>query len=378
MSDTITRLRLVRTESVGPQTYRRLMARFGTAEAALDALPALFRNAGRNRVPAIPSVSAARRELDRHAALGARVLFLGDPDYPSPLAALPDAPPMIAVAGDVSLLSRPALAVVGARNASANGRRLAEDIAADLAERGFPVVSGLARGIDGAAHRGALRTGTTIAAIPGGMDKIYPPEHGELQREIARLGAVIAEAPPGTAPIARHFPKRNRIIAGLALGVVVIEAALRSGSLITARFAAEYGREVFAVPGSPLDPRARGGNDLIRQGAHLVESAVDILFNLPLGIEASAAAATEMAVDEAGVAPDPVAPPAHAEPDVGELDAARDGIASLLSASPMTVDEIGRHCQFSPSALSAALMELELAGRIETLPGNRVGLIGAP
>ena len=378
MSDTITRLRLVRTESVGPQTYRRLMARFGTADAALDALPALFRNAGRNRVPAIPSISAARRELDRHAALGARVVFLGDPDYPSPLAALPDAPPMIAVAGDVSLLSKPIIAVVGARNASANGRRLAEDLAADLAERGFPVVSGLARGVDGAAHRGALRTGTTIAAIPGGMDKVYPPEHGELQRDIARLGAVIAEAPPGTAPIARHFPKRNRIIAGLALGVVVIEAALRSGSLITARFAVEYGREVFAVPGSPLDPRARGGNDLIRQGAHLVESAGDILLNLPLGIEAAAAAATEMAVDEAGVAPEPVRPPAPAEPDGMELDAARDGIASLLSASPMTVDEIGRHCQFSPAALSAALMELELAGRIETLPGNRVGLIGAP
>lgn len=378
MSDTITQLRLVRTESVGPQTYRRLMERFGTAEAALDALPALFRNAGRNRVPTIPSVSAAERELDRHAALGARVLFLGDPDYPSPLAAIPDAPPMIAVAGDVSLLSRPAIAVVGARNASANGRRLAEDIAADLAERGFPVVSGLARGIDGAAHRGALRAGTTIAAIPGGMDKVYPPEHGELQRDIARLGAVIAEAPPGTAPIARHFPKRNRIIAGLTLGVVVIEAALRSGSLITARLATGYGREIFAVPGSPLDARARGGNDLIRQGAHLVESAADVLLNLPLGIEASAAAATAQPVDDAGIAPEAPPPPVVADTDKLERDAARESIASLVSASPMTVDEIGRHCQFSPAALSAALMELELAGRIETLPGNRVGLVGAP
>lgn len=366
-------LRLIRTEGVGPQTYRRLRARFATPEEALAAIPALARAGGRVRPPVVPNAGDIRRELDRHDQLGARLLFLGEPDYPKLLGLLPDAPSMIAVRGDVGLLHKPCVAIVGARNASINGRRVAEDIAAELAASGRPVVSGLARGIDAAAHAAALRTGITIAAIPGGMDVVYPPEHKDLQARIAEAGVIVAEAPPGTAPIARHFPKRNRIIAGLALGVVVIEAALRSGSLITARYALDYGRELFAVPGSPLDARARGGNDLIRQGAHLTESAADVLYNLPdePGALFSGARISPAA---AGLAE----PPAADETDEFELRRARQDIPSLLSASPVTVDELALHCQCSPSAMVSVLMELELAGRIETLPGNKIGLLLRP
>lgn len=373
MTDRLAQLRLIRTEGVGPQTYRRLLARFSTAESALDAIPALARAGGRARSLFMPSAADIRREFDRHARLGARLIFLGDADYPPLLALLPDAPPMIAVKGDASLLLKPIVAVVGARNASANGRRIAEDIAAELAASGRPVVSGLARGIDGAAHQAALRAGTTIAAIPGGMDVVYPPEHKDLQARIAEAGLVVAEAPPGTAPLARHFPKRNRIIAGLALGVVVIEAALRSGSLLTARYALDYGRELFAVPGSPLDPRAKGGNDLIRQGAHLTETAADILLNLPDQPGAMFPGA-RIVPTRPGLAepPSPVAPEPH------ELRLARRQVPDLLSATPVPVDEIARHCQFSASVLAIVLTELELAGRIETLPGNKIGLILAP
>ncbi|WP_201729121.1 DNA-processing protein DprA [Acidocella sp. C78] len=370
MSDPATLLRLIRTEGVGPQTFRRLRERFASPEEALDALPGLARQGGRRGGLRSPSLAEIRRELDRHAELGASLLFLGDADYPPLLALLPDAPPVIAVKGDIALLRRPVVAVVGARNASANGRRIAADIAGDLAAAGHPVVSGLARGIDAAAHAAALREGGTIAAIPGGLDVIYPPEHRDLQARIAEAGAVIAEAPPGTAPLARHFPKRNRIIAGLALGVVVIEAALRSGSLLTARYALDYGRELFAVPGSPLDARARGGNDLIRQGAGLVESAADILANLPLTPGAPFAGARQPALRPG------FAEPAAAPPETSEvLDRARREIRKLLSASPVSVDELSRHCQFSTPVIVAVLAELELAGRLETLPGNRVCLL---
>ena len=373
MIDQVALLRLIRTEGVGPQTYRRLRARFDTPEEALAAIPALARAGGRAKAPFVPNAGDVRREIDRFDTLGATLLFLGEPDYPKLLALLPDAPPMIAVLGDVAILHKPIVAVVGARNASVNGCRVAADIAAELAASGRPIASGLARGIDAAAHVAALRTGTTIAAIPGGLDVVYPPEHKALQAEIAERGVLIAEAPPGTAPMARHFPKRNRIIAGLALGVVVIEAAVRSGSLITARYALDYGRELFAVPGSPLDARARGTNDLIRQGAHLTESAGDVLMNLPDRPGALFA--------DARIAP---APPGFAEPvallesGASELDRARRDIPRLLSASPVPVDELALHCQFSPSALVAVLMELELAGRIETLPGNKIGLLLAP
>jgi DNA processing protein len=371
--DRVALLRLIRTEGVGPQTYRRLRARFDTPEEALAAIPALARAGGRAKPPFVPSLGDVRRELDRHDKLGATLLFMGEPTYPKLLALLPDAPPVIAVVGDVSILHRPIVAVVGARNASVNGARIAADIAAELAASGRPIASGLARGIDAAAHTAALRTGTTIAAIPGGLDVVYPPEHKALQAEIAARGVLIAEAPPGTAPLARHFPKRNRIIAGLSLGVVVIEAALRSGSLITARYALDYGRDVFAVPGSPLDARARGTNDLIRQGAHLTESAGDVLANLPDQPGALFADARIMPVQ-----PGLAEPVAALDSGGSDIDMARRDIPRLLSASPITVDELALHCQFSAAVMLAVLTELELAGRIETLPGNRIGLLLDP
>ena len=278
------RLRLARTEGVGPVTYRRLLSRYPDAATALEALPGLARAGGRGRPPVIPPVAVLQREMDQLHRRGACFVFIGTPAYPPLLALLDDAPPVIAVEGNLACLQSRAVALVGARNASANGQLMAETLARELAAAGLAVVSGLARGIDAAAHRGALAAdGCTIAAIAGGLDVPYPPEHDDLQARIAEGGAVIAEAPLGTAPQARHFPRRNRLIAGIALGVVLVEAALRSGSLITARVAQENGRELFAVPGSPLDPRARGSNDLIRQGAHVTEGAADVLANLPPG-----------------------------------------------------------------------------------------------
>jgi DNA processing protein len=278
--DALDRLRLARTDGVGPQTYRRALARFGSAAAALKALPRYPAPRGGPPLSPPPEAEVAR-ELEAVARLGGRFLFLGEPDYPPLLALTEDAPPAIAVLGDPAVLAATQVALVGARNASAAGRRIAEELAEALAGAGIVVTSGLAPGVDAAAHEGALRSGRTVAVVAGGLDQPYPPEHAALQARIAASGAVVAEAPLGTTPLARHFPRRNRIVAGLALGVVVVEAAQRSGSLITARLALEAGRELFAVPGSPLDPRCRGSNDLIRQGAHLTEGIDDILPNLP-------------------------------------------------------------------------------------------------
>jgi len=373
--DDLDRLRLIRTEGVGPVAYRRLLTRYSSASESLAALPALAFAGGRPAPPIIPSREAAAREFLELARLGGRMIFFGDPAYPPLLAMLDDAPPAIAVLGDASLLSRRAVALVGGRNASANGQRMAETLAADLAQS-VVVVSGLARGIDAAAHAGALQTGKTVAAIAGGLDIPYPPENAALQRRIAENGALVTEAPLGTEPQARHFPRRNRIIAGLSLGVVIVEAALRSGSLITARLAQEVGRELFAVPGSPLDPRSRGSNDLIRQGAHLTEAAQDVLDNLPdhpsrEGLARSPLFARDM---PAGLAEPP---PRWAEPteSVADLAKARKQVIDLLGSSPTAVDDVVRRCQFSASAIMAVLLELELAGRIETLPGSRVALL---
>ena len=278
----VDRLRLARTEGVGPITYRRLMRRFGSAAAALEALPRLARAGGRAVAPSVPSADRAEREVERIARLKGRLLFVDGPDYPPLLGLLDDAPPVVMVLGRIAALHGRAVALVGSRNASANGQRIAEQLAQQLAHDGLVVVSGLARGIDAAAHEGALREGMTVACVAGGVDVPYPPEHANLQARIAASGgAVVSEAAPGTAPMARHFPRRNRIIAGLSLGIVVVEAAVRSGSLITARLGQEMNRELFAVPGSPLDPRCRGTNDLIRSGAHLVEHAADVIDNLP-------------------------------------------------------------------------------------------------
>ena len=354
-------LRLARTESVGPVTYRRLLARFSGPEDALDALPALAKSGGRANQPRIPPMAEVQREADAVHRLGGTFLFLDQPGYPEYLAELPDAPPAIAVLGDARLLSSRSIGIAGARNASANGMRLAAHLAAELAPQ-LTIVSGLARGIDTAAHEGALRGGRTIAVIAGGLDVPYPAENAALQRRIAEAGAVVAEAPLGTAPIGRHFPKRNRIIAGLSLGLVVLEAAARSGSLLTARLAAEAGREIFAVPGSPLDPRARGGNDLIRQGAHLTETADDVLSNLPA-----------RRIMPLGFAEPP---PLWKDdtPAQDELIRARREILPLLGPEPVAVDEIARRCQLSITSIRAAILELELAGRAECLAGDRVVL----
>jgi DNA processing protein len=370
--DALERLRLARSEGVGPIAYRRLIRRYGDAGAALAALPALARAGGRAVPPRIPSARAAAREIEAVAARGGRHLFLDTDAYPPLLAALEDAPPVLAFEGDTDLLARPAIAIVGARNASLNGRRIAAELAEALAGAGYVVVSGLARGIDAAAHEGALRAGTSFAAIAGGLDRPYPPENAALQARLAAAGGVFAEAPLGTAPQARHFPRRNRIIAGLALGCVVVEAALRSGSLITARLAAEAGREVFAVPGSPRDPRCLGSNHLLRQGAHLTETLADILDNLPARGEAGQGrrfreTLAPIAPAAAAAAPDP-------EPMAVDDDG-RAALLSLLGPAPVAVDELLRYCHLSPAAVMAALLELEIAGRVETLPGNRVAVI---
>ena len=374
--DELDRLRLIRTEGVGPVAYRRMLARYGSAEAAIGALPALAFAGGRPAPPVTPSRDDAARELLELAELGGRMIFLGGPGYPPLLALLDDAPPCMAVLGDADLLSGRAVAVVGGRNASANGQRMAESLAAELA-RSVTVISGLARGIDAAAHTGALQTGRTVAAIAGGLDLTYPPEHAELQRRIAAAGAVVTEAPLGTDPQARHFPRRNRIIAGLSLGVVVVEAALRSGSLITARLAQEAGRELFAVPGSPLDPRSRGGNDLIRQGAHLTETAQDVLENLPDHPAREGLARCPLFVHDTPPTGFAEPAPTWSEPreSAADLAEARKQVIDLLGTSPTAVDDVVRRCQFSAAAVMAVLLELELAGRIETLPGGRVALL---
>jgi DNA processing protein len=377
MDDIIERLRLIRTEGVGPLTYRRLIARFGTVKSAIEALPDLARAGGRASPPALPDRRTIEAEIAALKKVGGKFLFVDTPGYPEFLAELPDAPPALAVLGDVFLLSARSVGIVGARNASANGMRVAEQLAAELAAEDLVVVSGLARGIDAAAHKGAMKAGRTIAVIAGGIDIAYPPENQTLQAQIAATGAVIAEAPLGTAPMSRHFPKRNRNIAGLVLGLVVIEAAPRSGSLLTARLASEAGREVFAVPGSPLDPRCRGSNDLLRQGANLTESAADVLANLPdhpsrqgLGRDPLFRHANSGFAEK---------PNNHFTPVADfEIAEARKTILPLIGADPVMVDEIARHCQLSTAAITAVLLELELAGKVETLPGNRVARTASP
>ncbi len=369
------RIRLARTPRVGAVGFRTLVRRHGSAGAALAVLPG-------SGVGPIPGRDAAARELERLDRLGGRMLVLGGPEYPDLLAQIPDPPPLLGVLGDPAVLSRRAIGLVGGRNASALGLRMAEALATDLASSGLVVVSGLARGIDTAAHRGAMFVGTTIACVAGGLDMPYPPENAGLQAEIAERGAVVSEAPPGTAPQSRHFPRRNRIIAGLSIGLVVVEAAQHSGSLITARFAEEAGRMLFAVPGSPLDPRSRGGNGLLREGAVLTEQASDVLAGLAryapellpsdLATSGPGAARGQPAPLPARRDAAPRAVPAQEQQD-GAV--AREAVAALLGAAPTPVDEVVRRCHFSASVVAAALLDLELAGRIETLPGNRVCLL---
>ncbi|RAU23224.1 DNA-protecting protein DprA [Paramagnetospirillum kuznetsovii] len=330
-------LRLIRSENVGPRTFTRLLERFGSAASALAALPDLAKRGGSRRPIVLCSKADAERELARAERLGLRYLATVEPGYPRALAATEDAPPLLTVLGNASLLTKPMVAMVGARNASLNGRNFARKLAAELGRSGMVVASGMARGIDTAAHQGALAFGT-VAVLAGGAEVVYPPENDGLWREIVETGVVVSEMPPGTQPQASHFPRRNRIISGLSLGVVVVEANARSGSLITARFAADQGREVFAVPGSPMDPRAAGPNDLIRHGATLTESAEDVLNVLSDLLRRPLSEGRKADYRAQNVA----------IPGEEEVDRARVDILELLGPSAVTVDDMYRRLLGEP------------------------------
>ncbi|WP_303812023.1 DNA-processing protein DprA [Sandarakinorhabdus limnophila] len=360
-ADAVSRLRLIRTDSIGPVTYRQLIARFGDAETALKALPDLARRG--NRQLALHPESEALAELETAATLGAHLLFLGTPDYPALLSGTETAPPVLNARGDLALLDRPAVAIVGARNASAAGTRFARQLALDLAEADYVVVSGLARGIDAAAHAAALERGT-IAVVAGGVDVPYPPDHADLMARIAEQGLVIAEQPPGIEPQARHFPRRNRIIAGLSAGTIVVEGAPKSGSLITARIAADLGREVMAVPGSPLDPRAQGCNLLIREGATLIQTAADVLEAL-----STLSGQPALRFNAAELLPLPDYGPALT-PD----PAARAALLALLSPTPAPIDDLIRLTKLPPAQVASVLLDLELEGALTRHAGARVAL----
>ena len=352
-------LRLARTDSVGSVTFARLVAKFHSPGEALRALPGLALRGGRAQALRIPSIEEAKAELEAGAALGARLIAGCEPDFPLPLAVLDPPPPLLWVLGDESLLTRNMVAIVGARIASAAGRRIARDLAEALGEAGWVVVSGMARGIDTSAHQGALRHGT-VAVLAGGVDDIYPPENAELHDALRRGGCLVSERPIGAGTRAADFPRRNRIISGLSRGVVVVEAELRSGSLITARLAGEQGREVFAVPGSPLDPRSRGANDLLRQGATLVEEADDVLrvlATLP-GLAEDEGPASDYGVSFSAVG---------AQIDPETLAAVLD---ALLSPAPTAINVLAREAGAPVSAVLAALMEMAIAGRVELAPGG--------
>lgn len=353
-------LRLARTERVGPVTFHALIARFGSAAAALDALPDMARRGG-GKSFVLPEAGDVARELEALVKLGGRMIVSCEADYPQGLGALEAPPPLISVLGHPHLLRKEMVAIVGARNASALARKFADTLARDLGFAGLVVVSGLARGIDAAAHEAALAVGT-VAVVAGGVDVIYPPENDKLYKKIRNQGVIVSEMRLAEAPQARHFPRRNRLISGLARGVVVVEAAEQSGSLITAQCALEQGREIFAVPGSPLDPRARGANRLIKDGATLTESADDVLAVLRpiLG-----GGFCEPGDDNGGSTP----PGAALE---AEADRIRAAVEEALSPAPVAIDELIRQLDAPAGAVLTVILELELAGRCTRLPGNKV------
>lgn len=346
------RLRLARTDQIGPVTFRQLLERFGSAERALEALPDLIRRGGAHGHSLVP-VERIETEMEAGERAGARLIVLGDADYPEMLAAVDPPPPILWTRGEVALMARPCIAVVGARIASAGGQRIARGLSQQLGEAGHVVVSGLARGIDGAAHIGALPTGT-VAVLGGGVDDIYPSNNADLYDQIAEQGCIVSESPMGAKAQAKDFPRRNRIISGLSRGVIVVEAELRSGSLITARLAGEQGRDVFAVPGSPLDPRSRGPNELLRQGAILCEGLEDV----------------ERAFSTLRTLREPFAGhPFEGVPD--EIEAAViEQVAALLSPTPTPRDELARALGLPIGTVAAALLELNLVGRATLLSGG--------
>lgn len=356
------RLRLLRSENVGPATFRTLMKRFGGAAEALDALPALSARGGLKRAIRICPLEDAERELETAARFGARLVTLGEAGFPPRLADVDGGPPLLYASGNISVVNRPMIAIVGSRNCSALGRKLVAILASDLGAEGLVVVSGLARGIDAAAHRAAVSNGT-VAILAGGHGHLYPAENIDLAGEIQAAGALITEMPPDWVARATDFPRRNRIISGVSYGVVVVEAAARSGSLITARFALEQGREVFAVPGSPLDPRAEGTNRLIRHGATLTRTAEDVLEVLRPMLQMTAP-------------PKPLSEPERPVSIAADVDDAdRRRVVDALGPSPVAIDDVLRLTDLPAGQVMLVLIELELAGRIERHPGQRVSLI---
>jgi DNA processing protein len=343
-------------------TFAALVARFGSASAALEAVPRLARRGGATNFE-IPSIGQAEAEIEALAKLGGCFIASCEEQFPPGLAVIDPPPPILAVLGNPALLAREAVAIVGARNASALGRKFAATLAIELGKAGLMIASGMARGIDAAAHEAALATGT-CAVLAGGVDVVYPPEHRPLYDRLRTEGAIVSEMPMGESPQARHFPRRNRIISGISRGIVVVEAAESSGSLITASYALEQGREVFAIPGSPLDPRARGTNGLIRQGATLAQSAEDILGVLgPM-------------LGNAFREPDntPFRAPGDSGMGDDETEKLRCKILELLAPSPVSIDELVRQCCAPAADVLSVLLEEELAGRAQRHPGNRVSL----
>ena len=357
----IARLRLIRSENVGPVTFRTLLDRFGSAQAALDALPDLARQAGRSGPLRIASTETVEQELLTAESRGATVLYLGEAPYPAALAHIYDAPPVLFAVGRQDLLEPPCFAIVGGRNASIAGRAFAEKTAAELAKAGLVIASGMARGIDAAAHAGALASGT-IAVMAGGADILFPPENETLFRQLGEDGLILSEMPLGTKPLARHFPRRNRIISGLSDAILVIEAKRRSGSLITARCAADQGRQVFAAPAAPRDPRGQGCNDLIRDGATLAQDSAEILQDLAPGLAPR------------GMASPSPAPEAVLRPNDTDLDEARRFLLDNLSGSPVPLDTVLRASSLPAQILISAATELELAGRVLRHGGGAISL----
>lgn len=359
-SHLINTLRLIRSENVGPLTFYRLFKQYGSAEAALDALPQLARQGGRLKQLRIPAWAEIEKEIEAHQKIGATLVSFEDPFYPAVLKAVESAPPILSALGNLELLQRPGFGIVGARNASLPAKKLAAKLAQGLGGNGWVITSGLARGIDAAAHEASLKSGT-IAVIAGGIDNIYPPENEALYHRIAREGLILSESPFGVAPQSSFFPKRNRIISGLSQGVLVVEAALKSGSLITARFALEQGRDVFAVPGSPYDPRARGTNQLLKQGASLVENLEDITNAITPGHGALCENENVYNVVEN-----------YADSHLAKV---RDLVQENLSFTPISIDELVRECHFSAQEIWIVLLELEIAGRLIRHPGGQVSLM---
>ena len=352
-------IRLSQSENVGPATFRQLIGRYGSAAAALEALPELSVKGGLARPIRIFSIDDAETILERADELGASFVVAGETGYPPLLYHIPGAPALLCVKGNLALAELQAVAIVGARNASAGGRRLARRLSAELSEEGFLVVSGLARGIDTAAHE-AAPNGRTAAVIAGGIDNIYPPENAELQRLIGENGLLLTEMLPGAVPRAEHFPRRNRIISGISRAIIVVEAALRSGSLITARLAGEQGRDVFAVPGSPLDPRAEGTNKLIKEGATLLTGSAEVIESLRTEYAAAPRSFSEPET--------PVEESAEASPSDHKL------VHSLLSPTPIDVDDMIRESRLSAAIVLGILLELELAGKVTRSTQQRVSL----